>query len=105
NHGDALVHTTERSLEEAGDKVPAGDREAVQSAIQALKDVLGGEDVDQIKAKTEALAQTAMKLGEAMYKAQQAAGESAGGPQGGSPGGPGAGAGGAGGPGSDKVVD
>src|SRR5438874_3983833 len=75
NHGDALVHTTERSLEEAGDKVPAGDREAVQSAIQALKDVLGGEDVDQIKAKTEALAQTAMKLGEAMYKAQQAAGE------------------------------
>src|SRR5213080_2910807 len=94
NHADGLIHTTERSLEEAGDKVPAGDREPVQSAIQAVKDVLGSDDVEQIKAKTEALAQVAMKLGEAMYKAQQAAGGEAG------PGGPQGGAGpGAGGPG------
>src|SRR5437762_2828135 len=109
NHGDALIHTTERTLEEAGDKVPAGDREAVQSAIQALKDTLQTEDADQIKAKTEALAQVAMKLGEAMYKAQQAAGE-AGGPEGGPHSGPGTGPGGAaggpgGGAGNDKVVD
>jgi molecular chaperone DnaK len=104
NQADALIHTTERTLQEAGDKVAAGEREPVQSAIQALKDVLGSEDVEQIKAKTEALAQVAMKLGEAMYKAQQAAGGESGpgGPQGGT--GPGAG-GAAGGPGGDKVVD
>ncbi len=103
NHADALIHTTERSLTEAGDKASAEDREAVQSAIQALKDTVGTDDAEQIKSKTEALAQAAMKLGEAMYKAQQAAGgESAGGPQGGAGAGPGAGAGGHG---SDKVVD
>src|SRR5207237_1312457 len=105
NQADGLIHTTERSLQEAGDKVPAGEREAVQGAIQALKDVLGSEDVEQIKAKTEALGQLAMKLGEAMYRAQQAPGGE-GGPQGGA-GGPGAGqpGGSAGGPGGDKVVD
>src|SRR5438270_9678904 len=105
NQADALVHTTERTLQEAGDKVPANEREPVQSAIQAVKDVLGSDDVEQIKAKTEALAQVAMKLGEAMYKAQQSAGgDAGGGPQGGA--GPGGTAGGpGGGPGSDKVVD
>jgi molecular chaperone DnaK len=98
NQADGLIHTTERSLTEAGDKVAAGEREAVQSAIQALKDVVGGDDTEAIKAKTEALAQLAMKLGEAMYKAQQEAG---GGDSGGHPGGPGGGQPG----GSDKVVD
>ncbi len=87
NHADGLIHTTERSLEEAGDKAPAGEREAVQSAIQALKDVVGGEDAEAIKAKTEALGQVAMKLGEALYKAQPGAGEEPGGPQGGPGGG------------------
>src|SRR5436309_2226306 len=104
NQADALIHTTERTLQEAGDKVPESERAPVQSAIQALKDVLGTDDVEQIKSKTEALAQVAMKLGEAMYKTQQTGGgESApGGPQGGA--GPGGG-GAAGGPGSEKVVD
>jgi molecular chaperone DnaK len=103
NQADGLIHTTERSLGEAGDKVPAADREAVQGAIQALKDALGTDDAEQIKSKTEVLAQVAMKLGEAMYKAQQAAGgEAAGGPQGGAGASPGAGTGGHG---SDKVVD
>src|ERR671928_240218 len=74
NQADGLIHTTERSLQEAGDKVPAGDRDAVQSAIQALKDAVGGDDAEQIRQKTEALAQVAMKLGEAMYRAQQGAG-------------------------------
>ena len=97
NQADGLVHTTERSLAEAGDKVPADDREAVQAAIQAVKDVLGNDDVEVIKAKTEALAQVAMKLGEAMYKAQQEAA----GPQGSPQGGPGAGPA----SGGDKVVD
>src|SRR5229473_1529883 len=65
NHADGLIHTTERSLTEAGDKVPADDRESVQSAVQALKDTLGSEDTEQIKAKTNTLAQASMKLGEA----------------------------------------
>jgi molecular chaperone DnaK len=99
NQADGLIHTTERSLSEAGDKVPAGDREAVQSAIQALKDAVGGDDSEQIKQKTEALAQVAMKLGEAMYRAQQGAGAEPGG-------GPEAGGGGTGrAAGDDKVVD
>jgi molecular chaperone DnaK len=109
NQADGLVHSTERSLQEAGDKVPATDRDAVQSAIQAVKDVLGSEDVEQIKSKTEALAQVAMKLGEAMYKAQQEAGGPGGGPGagpgGGPAAGPGTGAGSGGGAGTDKVVD
>jgi molecular chaperone DnaK len=107
NQADALIHTTERTLQEAGDKVPASDREPVQSAIQALKDVLGSDDVEPIKSKTDALAQVAMKLGEAMYKAQQSAGgDAGGGPQGGAGPGGGAAAGGpGGGPGGDKVVD
>ncbi|MGE3784486.1 MAG: Hsp70 family protein, partial [Alphaproteobacteria bacterium] len=99
NQADGLIHTTERSLQEAGDKVPAGERDAVQSAIQALKDVVGGDDTEQIRQKTEALAQVAMKLGEAMYKATQGADP-------GSGAGPGAAGGGSGGgPGDDKVVD
>jgi molecular chaperone DnaK len=73
NNADALIHTTERTLKESADKIPQGDQDAAQQAIQALKDVLGGEDAGQIKAKTEALAQVSMKLGEALYKAQQAA--------------------------------
>ncbi len=100
NQADGLIHTTERSLQEAGDKVPAGDRDAVQGAIQALKDAVGGDDAEQIKQKTEALAQVAMKLGEAMYKATQGAGPDSGGGAG-----PGAGGGPGGAAGNDKVVD
>jgi molecular chaperone DnaK len=104
NQADGLIHSTERSLAEAGDKVPQGDRDAVTAAIQALKDVVGSDDVGQIKAKTDSLAQVAMKLGEALYKAQQAGEAGPGGPQGGA--GPGAGAGGGHpGGGDDKVVD
>jgi molecular chaperone DnaK len=106
NQADGLIHTTEQTLSEAGDKVPESEKAPVQQAIQALKDVVGGDDVEQIKAKTEALAQVAMKLGESMYKAQQDAG---GGPQDGSHSGPGAGPGagphGPGGGHDDKVVD
>src|SRR5207248_2052202 len=89
NHGDALIHTSERSIEEAGDKVPAADKEAVQQAIQALRDVLDGDNAYEIKTKTEALAQVAMKMGEALYKAQQAEGGDGG--AGGGPAGGGAG--------------
>ncbi|MGL4961998.1 MAG: molecular chaperone DnaK [Inquilinus sp.] len=74
NHGDALVHSTEKQLAEFGDKVDAADKAAVEAAIADLKAVLSSDDADQIKAKTEALAQAAMKIGEAMYKASQESG-------------------------------
>jgi molecular chaperone DnaK len=103
NNADALIHTTERTLSESGDKVAQGDHDAVQQAIQALKDVLGSDDAAQIKAKTEALGQVSMKLGEALYKAQQE--QEAGAGEGG-PGSGGTSQGGPGGPGgNDKVVD
>jgi molecular chaperone DnaK len=98
NQAEALIHTTERTLKESGDKVPPGDREAVEQAMAALKGVLGSEDPAQIKAKQDALAQASMKIGEAIYKAQTGPGPEAG-PQ------PGAQPGGGGQAEGDKVVD
>jgi len=72
NHAEGLVHKTERDLAEAGDKVGAGDKQAVESAIAALKSAAQGTDVADIKAKTDALMKAAMKIGEAIYKAQAA---------------------------------
>ncbi len=77
NHADAMVHQTEKNLAEFGDKVSAEDRNAVQAGIDALKEAAKGDDVADIQQKTQALTQAAMKLGEAMYKAQQADGEAA----------------------------
>ncbi len=73
NHADALIHSTEKSLSEVGDKVAAADKTAVESAIADLKGVLESGDGAVIKAKTDALTQAAMKIGEAMYKQQQEA--------------------------------
>ncbi len=72
NHGEALVHSTEKSLADFGAKVSAADKSAIEAAIAELKTALAGEDVEAIKAKTNALAQASMKLGEAMYSANQA---------------------------------
>jgi molecular chaperone DnaK len=81
NQGEALVHSTERMLKDFGDKVPAGDKALVETAVSDLKTALQGEDKDTIKQKTDALAQTSMKLGEAMYQASQGqAGAASGGP-------------------------
>ncbi|HZK90143.1 MAG TPA: molecular chaperone DnaK [Stellaceae bacterium] len=104
NQADGLIHTTEQTLSEAGDKVPDSEKAPVQAAIQALKDVAGGDNADEIKSKTEALAQVAMKLGESMYKAQQEAGAGSQGP-GEGPHGPGEGPHGPGAGHDDKVVD
>ena len=71
NNASALIHSTEKNLEEHGDKIPETDRTEIESAVQALKDVLESEDTDEIKSKSEALMQVAMKLGEAMYKDSQ----------------------------------
>ncbi len=99
NNADALIHTTERTVRENSEKIPQGDRDAAEQAVQALKDTLASDDAEQIKSKTEALAQASMKIGEALYKAEQAA-QAGGEPQAG--GGP---QGGAAGGGDDKVVD
>ena len=71
NHAEALVHSTQKSLAELGDKVSAADKSAVETAIADLKSVMEGEDAEAIKSKTNGLAQVAMKLGEALYKSQQ----------------------------------
>src|SRR5437762_10247425 len=69
NHAEALVHSTERSLKEYGSKVSAADKSAIEAGITDLKSAMEGDDVERINEKTNALAQAAMKLGEAMYKA------------------------------------
>ena len=74
NQADALVHSTEKALSEHGDKVGAEEKTAIENAIANLKEAVKGDDAEDIKAKTNTLAQASMKLGEAMYKAQQAAG-------------------------------
>ncbi len=73
NQAEALVHSTERMLKEYGDKVSAGDKALVESAVADVKKALEGDDKDTIKQKVDALAQASMKLGEAMYQASQGA--------------------------------
>jgi len=97
NHAESLVHGAEKQLEEFGDKIDAGDKQAIETAIQDLKEAKDGEDADDIKAKTEALSQAVMKLGEAAYKAAQE--------QGGGDDGAGGSDGGTGGSSDDTVVD
>jgi molecular chaperone DnaK len=75
NQGESLIHATEKSVKEYGDKVSEADRQAVETAIDALRQSLGGEDAEVIKSRTTDLMQASMKLGEAMYAAQQGAGE------------------------------
>ncbi len=74
NHAESLIHDTEKNVVEYGDKVSPDDKAAIETALQEAKDVLADDDADveALKAKTETLTQAAMKLGEAMYKAQQA---------------------------------
>jgi molecular chaperone DnaK len=71
NHAEALLHSTEKALAEHGSKVGEGERKAIENGIADLKEALKGDDADAIQAKTNALAQASMKLGEAMYKTQQ----------------------------------
>ena len=70
NHADALVHSTEKALAEHGSKVEESERRAIEDAVSDLKEALKGDDAEAIKAKTNAVAQASMKLGEAMYKQQ-----------------------------------
>ncbi|MBT3703715.1 MAG: molecular chaperone DnaK [Alphaproteobacteria bacterium] len=99
NQGESLIHATEKNLADYGDKVSAEEKTAIETTIAELKTALEGENVEDIKAKTEALSQAAMKLGEAMYAAEQAEGAAAEGAPEGSD------AGDASGPADDDVVD
>jgi molecular chaperone DnaK len=84
NQADALIHSTEKALGEHGDKVGGDEKTAIEAAAAALKEAVKADDVEAIKEKTNTLAQASMKLGEAMYKAQQA-GEGATAPEGEAP--------------------
>ncbi len=70
NQAEAMIHSTEKSLAEYGNKVSDADRSTVEGAIAALRPTLEGEDAEAIKGRTNELMQASMKLGEAMYKAQ-----------------------------------
>ena len=72
NHAESMVHSVEKNLKEHGDKIPASDKEQIEKDIEALKKSLEGDNVDEINAKLQTLTESSMKLGEALYKAQQA---------------------------------
>ncbi len=78
NQAEALIHSTEKSLSDLGDNVSAEDKTAVENAISELRTALEGDDKEAITAKTEALAQVSMKLGEAMYQQSSEQGEGGG---------------------------
>ncbi len=67
NQADNMIHATEKSLEDLGDKVEASEKERIQKAIEAVKEAMKGEDKDDIEGKTKALAEVSNKLAEQMY--------------------------------------
>jgi molecular chaperone DnaK len=71
NHADSLLHATDKAVAEHGSKVGEEERRAIETAIADLKEALKTDDADAIAAKTNALSQASMKLGEAMYKQSQ----------------------------------
>src|SRR5688572_18281600 len=75
NHGEALVHASEKALAEHGSKVGEAERTAIENALADMKEALKGDDAAAIQAKSNTLAQASMKLGEAMYKQQAGGGE------------------------------
>jgi molecular chaperone DnaK len=79
NRAEGLLHETEKNLTEHGDKIGADDKAAVEADVQKLKDALEGEDKGNIEAATQALVQSAQKIGEAIYKASQEAAAAEGG--------------------------
>ena len=75
NQAESMIHSTEKSLKDFGDKVAPETKAAIEAAITDLRTVIDGEDAEAIKEKTGVLAEASMKLGEAMYKASQAEAE------------------------------
>jgi molecular chaperone DnaK len=103
NKADGMIHTVEKTVKDLGDKVDAGERAKVESAISDLRTALKGDDKNVIEKKTEALAQASASIAQKAYAANPGGAEGAAGP-GGAAGGGGAGASGAQ-AGRDDVVD
>jgi len=80
NHADTLVYSTEKALKEYGEKVDADTKKKIEEKLEELKKVMAGDDSEAIKKASDELNETAMKLGEAMYKAQAEAQSAAGAP-------------------------
>lgn len=72
NQGDSVLYQTEKALKEYGDKVSQEERLAIERALNDLREALKGEDAAKMKSATDAALQASQKLGEAMYKSQQA---------------------------------
>ncbi len=71
NEAEAMIHNAEKQLQDAGDKVSADDKKAVEDAIAAVKTAKGEENVETLRERTSALAAATMKIGEALYHAHQ----------------------------------
>ena len=78
NEADSLVYQTEKTLKELGEKLPSSEKASIEDSLAALKRAIESNDTAEIKAKTEALKQVSMKMGEELYKKQQASGGNAG---------------------------
>jgi len=70
NQAEAQIHQAEKNLKEYGDKVDEAERKAIENDLEALKEAKDGDGIDELRAKIEALVNSSMKLGEAMYKSQ-----------------------------------
>jgi len=79
NHCDSLVYSTERTLRDHGDKVPAEDKQAIEAAMGEAREALKGDDLDRIKRAQEALTKASHKLAEVMYREAQASAQPPGG--------------------------
>lgn len=75
NQAESMIHSTEKSIIDLGDKVSDEDKDAAEKAVVLLKEALEADNADDIKSRTEELAQAAMKIGEAAYNAEQAEAE------------------------------
>ena len=71
NQADTLIHSTEKNFKEHGAKISDAEKKAIEDSSSSLKEALKGEDIEDIKKKTENLVQASMKLGEAIYKSQE----------------------------------
>jgi len=71
NQADTIIHTTEKNLKEHGSKISESEKKSIETGISDLRNALKGTDTEEVKKKTQALVQSSMKLGEAIYKSQQ----------------------------------
>ena len=94
NTTESMVHQLEKTLKDAGDKVPAAQKSEAEAAIAEARTALGGEDADALKSASDRLTQVAMQVGQSLYQAEQASGAQPGPAQGAEPA-----------PGGEKVVD